>query len=409
MGSFRTYGTLFGVVVLFASCTDQASSPTSLREIQQSVINRPGVRVYRSPYAAVNWKRDQTVLAQHHDHFGTNAKMLQDYDAAGYNVVTFMDYSGVASLPYAWTERHWPVENWLPNKALSGLRNVKLLVPGGEEVGYRHITSSFMAQFIAQWEPAYYPSRQPWHYASDQESINLINRYGGAPIIAHPWYEDSVRLNGLIGMAGMEVYSGYVTAKWNDGTFASDLNTVMLKNWDRALMRNQSLLGIGVNDHFGPGNSDVPPNLRDSGKILVWVPSLNAANYQAAFRAGALVAIKDVGRAKNKLPRLASVVLTDTTLVLAVTGPYTAVKWIANRTVAGAGLVLNLQTLPENTVYARAEISNAEGSVVYTQAFTLRRFGDANGDGLVDTADQVVCAAVAAGTDRLPEHVDACR
>jgi hypothetical protein len=207
----------------------------------------------------------------------------------------------------------------------------------------------------------------------------------------------------------MEIYSGYVTAKWKDGTFASDLNAVMQQNWDRALMKNQNLLGLGVNDHFGPGNLAVSPNIRDSGKIMVWVSSLTRANYEAAFRTGALVAIKDLGTAKGKVPRLASVVATDSTLSLTVTGTYTGVKWIANRTVVGSGLVLNLRTLPESTVYARAEVRNAEGSVMYTQAFTLRRFGDANGDGLVDSADQAVCAAVAAGTDRIAEHVSACK
>ena len=69
---------------------------------------------------------------------------------------------------------------------------------------------NFYWDICAQGKPAYIPI----HYISLKEAVDLINRAGGIPILAHPGnniHEDKKLLDGILdsGVKGMEVYSSY--------------------------------------------------------------------------------------------------------------------------------------------------------------------------------------------------------
>ena len=68
-----------------------------------------------------------------------------------------------------------------------------------------------------------------------------------------------------------------------------------------------------------------------------------------------------------------------------------AVKWIADGQIVGNEPMLSYRSLPSGARYVRAEISNAEGSTVYTQAFPVRPVGDVDGDYDVDGDDDALC------------------
>jgi hypothetical protein len=368
---------------------------------------RPSVFIYRNPYSTVDWASYVPAKAQHHDHIGTNTGQIKAYDNAGYRVVSLMNYSGVASLSYSLKERPWPPSAALTTDFISSLKNISLFVSNAEEIGVEHITSSFMTSYIALWEPSYYPTRLAWHYSSIQEAIDLVRNNGGVPIIAHPWEWN--RYSDLQRYAGIEIYTAYAMWKYRTGEFKTDLNQDLVKNWDIALRSNPRLLGIAVNDHFGPGQPDIDTDVRDSGKILVWLkPGFSPSEYEAAFRAGQFVAVKDLGRTKDLHPSIASITVTDSLLEVRTTGAVSSIRWIANGIEIGHDPALIMTTVPASAAYVRAEIANAEGSVIYTQAFTVSRMGDTNNDGAVNLQDAAVCAAVQARQDTDPYHVNAC-
>ncbi len=110
------------------------------------------LRVYHNPYAEVDWQHDFRLKTQLHDHVGVSPDRIVAYDSAGYDVVSLMTYSGVASLSYSWHLRHWPPDAWLPSSVLGSLHNIKFFIPNGEEVGYCHLTSALMTTYIAKFE-----------------------------------------------------------------------------------------------------------------------------------------------------------------------------------------------------------------------------------------------------------------
>src|SRR5690606_7691413 len=120
------------------------------------------LRIYHNPYAEVNWESDVRIKAQHHDHVAVNSTLLQAYDAAGYNAVSLMDYSGNPALPYAWRERIWPPEKWIPQTFLAKLSNVRILIPNAEEVvdETTHVTSPFLTTYVERLLPG--QAKQPW-------------------------------------------------------------------------------------------------------------------------------------------------------------------------------------------------------------------------------------------------------
>ena len=74
----------------------------------------------------------------------------------------------------------------------------------------------------------------------------------------------------------------------------------------------------------------------------------------------------------------------------------------------GEGETLPYSSLPSGAVYARAEVEGAPQTVVFVQPFVLRHVDDTNGDGLLDAADESVCAAIQAGDEDNPDIVAAC-
>lgn len=382
------------------------------RPLQAATATVP-LRLYHSPYAMVNWDRAMRLKAQLHDHIAAHPASIRAYDAAGYQAVSLMDYSGAPTLPYALRERLWPPEKvGLTASFTASLRNIRLYLPNAEEVGDPnfHMTSPFLTAYIEKYSPGA-NARPPAanQYVNPQDLINKIAAYGGIPLLAHPWNDPASYLS-LHGFRGIEVYSAFAEAKRRQGEqffTRIDRNAALRSLWDRLLAGDQSVLGIAVNDHFGPdpGAAPTDPDIRDSGKIIVYAASPTLADFRKAFEDGAFVAAKDIGAIKDQYPALRAITTTTTSISIDTDG---GVAWIANGAVVAHSSILHYGSLPPGTTYVRAEISNSEGSTLFTQAFKIRPQGDANGDGVVDAADRSVCTDVAAGTDRDPDHMGAC-
>lgn len=400
-------------VMVSASRADlEPTAITVAATVDPAGLNSGQMRVYSSPYAAVDWGAALRLKVQLHDHVGTTQARLLAYDAAGYDVISTMNYSGMRAFSYALGEVRWPVENWLPPAFLGGLTHLKFFIPNAEQVGYIHATSPFLATYIERWDDSVTPTpaRQPWHYASEQEELSLIGEFGGFPIVAHPWYGAGA-LDQLTDFSGIEVYSAFARAKAEEGTdpyyTQVDRNEALLATWDHLLLGNQRILGVAVNDHFGPDNTSVTlsSRTRDSGKILALVPAGTAADLRQAMEAGAVLAVKDVGQVKNAYPQVDSISLGLSTVTVETGG---TVSWIANGHPLLDGKTLDFARLPAGTTFVRAEVRNAEGSTVFTQAFPVRQIGDMDGDGDIDAVDAAICPAVRAGIDPDPDHRAAC-
>lgn len=348
--------------------------------------------VTHDPYAGVDWSRTGRWKVQLHDHPGTISASYQAYDRAGYHAVALMDYSGVPSLPYAWPVRRWPPEQWLPAATLAGFTSIRFLFPGAEEVGALHITSPFLTEWIAKWEPGTTPSPAPWEYTTMQGAIDRVREYGGMPIVAHPW-NDAVYYETLTGYTGLEIYSAFAHHRYEEGKepfFAlTDRNAVMVALWDRLLRWNPRIIGVAVNDHFGPDSREVgvSARTRDSGKVLVLAETFTPATLRGALERGAFFAVADVGAPKDRFLG-ADAVRVDAAGIRLETAA--AVLWISGGAIVATGPDLRFAVLPPGTTYVRAEMHDAEGSVVYTQAFGLGLVGDQDGDRDVDETDAAI-------------------
>jgi hypothetical protein len=330
--------------------------------------------VQHNPYAGVDFATSARLLAQHHDHAGVSQSKLQAYDRAGYNVVGLQDYSGNRRASYAWTERRWPPEKWLPPHFMSTLKNLELFLPNAEEVGIPelHVTSTFVQRYI-EAAPNAESAPQTGQYQTGTQLIDLVVRSGGVPCIAHP-FETLVDTDYWSRVPCIEIYTAFAEAMKEQGVSyfnTQDRNRTMISNWDRLLRQNPRVLGIAVNDHFGP---DTPPFVRvsaasrDSGKVLVFAPEVTLDAYQESFVRGAFFAVVDRGATKGQFPYVRSVIAFDDSLFVETDDEVT---WIADFGVVGREKALLLSELRSDTTYARAEITNAEGSVVYTQAFAI--------------------------------------
>ena len=351
-------------------------------------VNPGPYEVRRNPYASVSWGAAPFWKVQLHDHPGVKPDQYAAYDSAGYDAVVLMDYSGVPSLPYAWRQRRWPPADWLPAPLLSGFRNLKMLIPAGEEVGFHHLASPFMVQYIEKWDPLG-ASREPWQYGSSQEGIDLIRAQGGMAIMSHPW-SDGNGYDFLRRYDGIEIYSAFAAYKSEDQPDPffqeTDRNALMRARWDRALARSPRVVGIAVNDHFGPGSGEanLSPRNRDSGKMLVFVSSSTLESLQRALVDGQSFAVEDRGSTKGQHPTVDSVWVDAAGIHVATDG---AVTWISHGMVISTGLDLPLTWLRGGSRYVRFESRNGDGSAVYSQAFELGLVGDSNNDGVVNEAD----------------------
>ena len=360
------------------------------------------LRVYRSPYENVDWIADLRLVTQLHDHVGADTARIRKYDEAGYHAVALLSYSGVPSLPYTARERLWPAESVLPDAFRASLRGLSLFLPGAEEVGFDHFTSPFLTEYIERHEPG---NRTPLTYASTQEGIDLTNALGGLVILAHPWGRSST-YSVMRGIAGMEIYSAFAAVKERDRD--PDLlhgNSTMLTHWDQRLAFDQGVVGIAVNDHYGPYSAVLQPGdpLRDSGKIVVFVKALSLAELRTALARGTFVAVRDWGEVKGEYPRIDYVTVSDTAIHIEANG---RVEWIVDGQPFSVGPTF---VVPQGSNrYVRAQISNEDGTILYTQAFSLRPVGDINGDHRVDMFDRFLCEYGARGVDLSDDAQRAC-
>lgn len=347
--------------------------------------------------------------AQHHDHVGSSEAKIRAYDDAGYHVLVLLDYSGNALLPQALRRRLWPHQAVLRDAFVATLSNVRVFVPGAEEVGdpNLHVTSPFLTKYIQKWDPAQ-GAKKADEYETPTELRQLITENGGVAILAHPWHE-YIEPSWSAQFKGMEIYSAFGAVFHRRPVtefMTTDRNAVMLAAWDKALALNSAVIGIAVNDHFGPlPDFAIDADHRDSGKIIVLAEDYSLDAYRRAFERGAVLAIKDLGTTKDRYASVTRIVSTSSDVSIDTDG---SVRWIAMGAVVGEGRTIQVSALAPGTTYLRAEIRNSDGSIVFTQAFAIRQVGDSDGDGDVDDIDGQICTAVRRGAELDLERIAAC-
>ena len=317
------------------------------------------------------------VLSQHHDHLDTIASRYHSYDQAGYEVVVTMGYSGVASLAYSWNQRITFPAIASTNASLTiapevnSYINLKLFIPGMEEVGYEHLTSPFLNTYISKKEQKF-PSQNPWQYESTQEAINLIKDLGGLAVVAHPnkpikYYYD------LEDFSHLEIYSANPAFKLNSGGIFEDKNVHFQKVWDFILTNKSSKIwGIAVNDHIGPYRNKLKPQypeIVDSGKTLVLLKEKTLIAYYKSFEAGSFFAVRDWGRQKNQYPEIQSIEVSDISIRIETNASNIVWKFCDQTLQRGEQLLL--QELPQGLNYIRAEVNNDFGTV-FIQPFSIQ-------------------------------------
>lgn len=397
------------VSILIVVATMLTSACSQESGVPQSVSAPKVLRIYHSPYRGVDWAAGLRLKGQHHDHPGIRAERILAYDAAGYDAIVLADYSGSPDKPYALNSRLWPPEEVLPESLRESLTSIKFFIPGAEEVGFSdHYTSPFLTSYVERWLAEYSPQKQAWQYSSIVELAEIVRAGGGLLLMAHPWNAgDVIELNGL---AGMEIFTAFAEARRRAGVadfVSTDRNQIMLDNWDRALVHNQEILGIAVNDHFGPlPEQHTDADIKDSGKIIVFAESATLEAYRRAFEQRAVLAIRDMGVTKGRYPELRSISVGTKSITIDTTG---SVVWLARGGIIGDEHTLAYAELPNGATYVRAEVRSADGTVViYTQAFSVRPVGDVDADGDVDVADSRICGNVIAGEERDPDRIAAC-
>ncbi|MCA9423730.1 MAG: hypothetical protein KC994_01585 [Candidatus Omnitrophica bacterium] len=301
-------------------------------------------------------------------------RFLGDYDRAGYNAVSPLHYSGDPSHPQAWRKRYWPVSQYVPSATsdsvlLERFQNLQILIPGAEEVGFDHILSPFLTEYIEKWEGGNQQHKYPFHYESTQACIERIHEMGGLAVIAHPW-EGLKHYDSYSGFQAIEVYSGYSNHKFNTGE-QKDTNAEFLRVWDHLLStKSTKIWGIGVNDWFGPGREDLRaeyPGDIDSGKTVLLIKEWTLESLRDSFEKGAMFAVKDLGIEKGDYPHIDSIQMGEHEIRIESDAE---VEWIAGQTIRATGEVFSLENLPASMKYIRAQVRNATGEV-FVQPFTL--------------------------------------
>ena len=361
------------------------------------------LRVYASPYAAVDWDQDRRLIAQFHDHVQTRTDYLDPYDAAGYHLMSLFHYTGMPDDPAFWTEPRWPAEAWLPSDYFGKLQSIEQFYPGGELVADWHITGLFLTEYVEYWDPSVDPVEQPHQYQTNQELIDRVHERGGYPVLAHPWTA-AVTFEDLVGLHGVEVYSAFGQMNLATGLTDYDPNELMQEVWDDQLARDPRVLGLAVNDWHGPfcTNEDcvAHPEVKDSGKVELLARSSDYADVEDAFGRGAMFAVQDLGEAKLDYPRITHIAV-DTDSITITYGAGELI-WISHGREVGRGPRFDLDRLRGHARYVRAELRSVDGSIVFVQPFWLAPIGDIDGDGQVDGADLGLCEAVVAGTESDP-------
>ena len=261
-----------GVTIAGCESGDPFASASATDSAPEVAHAPPAVRVYSNPYEAVDWSTDRRLLAQHHDHVAQRLDWILAYEAAGYDVLSLMDYSGSPQLPYALRERPWPASAWIPQSMTPLFKNIELFLPNAEEVGIagdpmRHVTSPFMTSYV---EGAAKPAPGvpelpllPNQYRTIEELFTLVKSLGGFPCLAHPFNFDFRNLQ-LGDAYCVEIYNAQADLRREQGVLpyysVADRNQTVISAWDEVLRKNQKVLAIAVNDHVGPGAFGIVSN-----------------------------------------------------------------------------------------------------------------------------------------------------
>lgn len=127
--------------------------------------------------------------------------------------------------------------------------------------------------------------------------------------------------------------------------------------------------GVGVNDHYGP--TFLADSVEfDSGKTVILAQSLDESEVRAAFSDGRLFAVRDLGTTKGLYPQIDSINVMNGHIITIETTD--SVRWISMGAQVGTGPSFNVGSLADSKKYIRAEVENADGSIVYLQPFGLR-------------------------------------
>jgi hypothetical protein len=365
------------------------------------------LRVYHDPYAEVRWDVDRRLRTQFHDHTKDSPALLDPYDEAGYHVMPLFQYSGIPDLPAAWTELHWPPEEFLPPGYIEKLGSIERFFPNVELAPQWHLTTPFMEDYIERWDPALHPVKQEHQFETTQEAIDLIEQRGGYPVLAHPWSSPS-NFVGLTGLHAIEIYSAFGKMNHVTQVTQTDPNEWMLRVWDTLLERDPYVLGLAVNDWHGPqcvvDNCIAHPEVVDSGKVELLAPSSSAEDVERAFARGALLAIRDLGLTKGAVPQVKAIRADEAVIEIDCDGQ---VIWTSHGKEVGRGSRFELDRLGANARYVRAEIAGPDGSRVWVQPFVVAPVGDIDGDGKVDQADELACVGIREGAEAPPDQVRA--
>ena len=324
--------------------------------------NGSKLRIAYNPYANVNWSTSERFLAQTHDHTGDG--MIQNYANTDYDVIPYGTYSSMPPpyLDYVWNELHWPPEDWLAPATMAAVEG-KLLYPGPEHGYLNHITSMFLNTYIEGWNSGLGTPKESHHYETIEEGVSLINNFGGLAIHAHPTIPPTQ------GVAAQEIYNALFRIQYLDGIRSEDLNEdTFIPFWDQALSEGRHIWGVAVNDHYGPGTTPARPEV-DSGETVVLAPTLSEQAVRTAFTEGSLFAVRDLGVTKGQFPHIASITVSRNKIIRITTTD--TVRWISMGVEVATGNNFNVSALSESSRYVRAEIVNADGSVVYVQPFEL--------------------------------------
>ena len=332
-------------------------------------------RIVYNPYGAVDWDNDLELKWDPHTHTGTSESRIQAYNDAGYDIQNFFNYTNAPNNPSAWTELHWPIEDWMDPDFLAQLDHTQKFYPAAEYGGQNpHITAQFF----------------PEHFdgTGAQNTIDAINAGGGMAFFAHPWNSPHqyVQFDHLTGFTGQEIFNNYGTAQFHLGIRNEDLNDRLIPYWDYVLMTHPRRWGVAVNDHYGPNFPYLAHGLNsrywDAGKTIVFASTLETV--KDAVKSGAMFAVRDFGPAKDRyvIPRVtvsSGVISVDASRKFQRTGEATEVKWIVNGELVGDDYPaikgdtnsLNTNALPTGTKYVRFELRSDNGTVVYSQPFEI--------------------------------------
>lgn len=234
------------------------------------------------------------------------------------------------------------------------------------------MTSPFLKTWIARWEPSQFDHRSAWHYDSPQRCLDVIQRFGGLPIVAHPTNDSEFYL-GLQNVGAIEIYNASFRFHFLEGKFSQDKNLHFRAVWDDLLTHKSSrIFGYAVNDWYGPFNKEVAvshPDVFDSGKTLVLIPAFTLDHYRTSLERGAFFAIQDNGDEKGHYPKIEKIEVQPGSIEVKVDSA--TVNWFFAGVLIDTGPVLELSYLPSNMNYVRAEVSNPN-TTVYVQPFSFQ-------------------------------------